>query len=127
MSKKGFSLSYVCERFDISPRTLRRYIEEGLVEVDSDPSGRLLFDDTALDTLSKILRLKRDLGVNLAGIDIILRLCRRIEQLQRDLEQIARETKRVESSSPSLRPSWPSPAKASRGETLYIKVIETDQ
>lgn len=83
-----FSLRYVCERYEVSPKTVRRYVEQGLLPVDVDPCGRITFDRASLAVLEKILRMRADLGVNLAGIDIILRLCSRIEELQEEIRRL---------------------------------------
>ena len=78
-----YTLRYVCSRVGISSRTLRRYVSEGLVSPCEPECGRAsLFDRNALERLEIIRRLREDLGVNLAGIDIILRLLERIDDLE---------------------------------------------
>ncbi len=122
MSPGYFSLKYVCERFEISPKTVKRYVEEGLLPAGLDEYGKIVFDEPALATLAKILRLRDDLGVNLAGIDIILRLCSRIEELQEEIDRLRREATSSEAVPSGI--SYPSPTMVLGGEIVYARIID---
>jgi len=82
MTASLYSFSYVCTRCGISPNTLRRYIREGLISPIYTDQGHTAFDQVTIERLEIIKRLRCELGVNLAGIDIILRLTARIRELQ---------------------------------------------
>nr|WP_258539247.1 chaperone modulator CbpM [Dissulfurirhabdus thermomarina] len=71
-------MKIACREVGLSPGFVRCCIREGLVEVRR-VGGRCLLDEAALRRLHRIRRLRKDLGVNLAGIDIILRLLDRLE------------------------------------------------
>jgi MerR family transcriptional regulator/heat shock protein HspR len=73
-------ISKVAEQYEIHPQTLRLYEREGLLEPQRSPGNTRLYDEEALRRLETILTLTRDMGVNLAGVEVILRLQ---EQLRR--------------------------------------------
>jgi MerR family transcriptional regulator/heat shock protein HspR len=82
-----YRIHEVLETVGISRRTLRVYEEVGLVErleVETGPA----YAEEALETLLRIQRLRRDLGVNLAGIQVILEMRKRIEELQESLDHV---------------------------------------
>jgi len=93
MATTCYSLKYVCKYIGLSPKTVRKYVSEGLVEVCSQSSNEILFDEKALERLQKIRRLREDLGINLAGIDVILRLLKRIEDLQEEIYRLGGDAK----------------------------------
>jgi DNA-binding transcriptional MerR regulator len=70
----------------LSPELLRYFSEYGLIEAVERKEGTLLFDISVIPRIRMIQRLRTDVGINLAGIAIILNLRDRIEQLQRDLD-----------------------------------------
>jgi len=81
-----YLISIVAKLLDIHPQTLRQYEREGLI-IPSRTEGRMrLYSQKDIDKIKMILRLTRDLGVNLAGVDIILRLKEKIEDLESLLE-----------------------------------------
>ena len=67
-------ISYVAERYDIHPQTLRTYEREGLLTPIRSEGNTRLYDEPTLRRLESILTLTRDMGVNLAGVDVILNL-----------------------------------------------------
>jgi MerR family transcriptional regulator/heat shock protein HspR len=82
-----YLISVVAKLLDIHPQTLRQYEREGLI-VPSRTDGKMrLYSERDIDKIKMILRLTRDLGVNLAGVDIILRLKCKIEDLESNLER----------------------------------------
>ncbi len=128
MEQMHFTLRYVCQELGISPKTVRKYIDEGLVEPSDFLSGQPLFDQTAFERLAKIRRLRRDLGINIAGIDIILRLLERVEELNEEigrLKDLAATTNRVSiRTSGGVFDQYPAPTCIIGGEICKIEVIE---
>ncbi|HEY2846166.1 MAG TPA: helix-turn-helix transcriptional regulator [Pyrinomonadaceae bacterium] len=84
---KTYTISAVAELYDIHPQTLRLYEREGLLKPSRSEGNTRLFEDTDLERLEVILSLTRDLGVNLAGIEIILNMREKMAQMQREFEQ----------------------------------------
>lgn len=91
--RKYVMISVVAERFDIHPQTLRLYEREGLLTPERSGGNTRLYDDVSIDRLQTILALTRDMGINLAGVEVILRLQEEIEDLR---GQLARMTERLE-------------------------------
>ena len=87
---KLYHLQEVLEIVGISRRTLRVYEEVGLVtRVESEADSRV-YEEEMLDTIRRIQRLRRDLGVNLAGVQVILEMRRKIEELQHSMDEVVR-------------------------------------
>ena len=82
-----YEMKVVCEKIGLSPRTLRVWIEEGLLEPQRE-GRRYIFNEEDLQRLLLIRRLREELGVNLAGIDIILQLLDRINELQEEVHRL---------------------------------------
>lgn len=82
-----FMIGVVCEIFNIHPQTLRMYEREGLIHPKRVGGARLYSQDD-LRRIKMILSLTKELGVNRAGVDIILRMRRRLEMMQKELEEI---------------------------------------
>jgi len=86
-----FLISVVAKILNIHPQTLRQYEREGLVEPGRTDGKVRLYSQRDIDRIKSILRLTRELGVNLAGVDIILRLKDRIEELEVDIDGLNRQ------------------------------------
>ena len=84
---KTFTISAVAEEFDVHPQTLRLYEREGLLKPSRSDGNTRLYTDTDLERLELILSLTRDLGVNLAGVEIILNMRRKMEQMQGEVNE----------------------------------------
>jgi len=80
-------IGVVCEMFHIHPQTLRLYEREGLLHPQRVGGARLYSQDD-VERIRMILNLTKELGVNRAGVDIILRMRRRFEALQIEMEQM---------------------------------------
>jgi MerR family transcriptional regulator/heat shock protein HspR len=83
-----YLISVVAKLMDIHPQTLRQYEREGLLKPSRTDGRMRLYSQRDIDKLKIILTLARDMGVNLAGIDIILQLKKEIEDLQYQVEQL---------------------------------------
>jgi MerR family transcriptional regulator/heat shock protein HspR len=82
-----FMIGVVCEMFNIHPQTLRLYEREGLLN-PRRVSGARLYSQEDLERIRMIINLTKELGVNRAGVDIILRMRRKFEALHREMEEM---------------------------------------
>lgn len=89
-----YRISVVAEMLAIHPQTLRLYERKGLVRPSRTVGRTRLYSPEDVDDLRRILRLSRDLGVNLAGVEIILKMRRQLVTLQQELEAVARHARR---------------------------------
>jgi MerR family transcriptional regulator, heat shock protein HspR len=85
-SKASYMISAVAERYEIHPQTLRLYEREGLLAPSRSDGNTRLYTDEDLERLEVILKLTRELGVNLAGVEIILNMREKMEAMQRQIE-----------------------------------------
>ena len=85
-SKAAYMISAVAERYQIHPQTLRLYEREGLLAPSRSEGNTRLYTDDDLERLEVILKLTRDLGVNLAGIEIILNMREKMAAMQAQIE-----------------------------------------
>ncbi len=83
---KFVMISAVAERFDIHPQTLRLYEREGLIRPARSSGNTRLYDEETLRRLEIILTLTRELGVNLAGVEVILNMREQMERMQAEMD-----------------------------------------
>lgn len=83
-------ISAVAEMYDIHPQTLRLYEREGLLQPSRTEGNTRLYTDEDLERLEFILNLARDLGVNIAGIAIILQMRERMEAMNVQMQDFVR-------------------------------------
>ncbi|HYA86922.1 MAG TPA: helix-turn-helix transcriptional regulator [Nitrospirota bacterium] len=99
-----FMISVVSEMLGIHPQTLRLYEREGFIKPKRSGGNTRLYSEEDVEKLEMILRLTRELGVNLAGVEVILSMRERMEQMQREMEdtihqlseELSREIRRRE-------------------------------
>src|SRR5918994_1342061 len=84
---KTYTISAVAELYDVHPQTLRLYEREGLLKPSRSDGNTRLYTDIDLQRLEVILSLTRDLGVNLAGVEIILNMRAKMDAMQREFER----------------------------------------
>ena len=84
-----YLISWVAQRYRVHPQTLRLYEREGLLRPSRTRGNTRLYSAGDLERLETILGLTRDMGVNLAGVEVILRLRERLTELQRELDRLA--------------------------------------
>ena len=109
---KLYMISVVSEMLGIHPQTLRLYEREGFIKPKRTGGNTRLYSEEDVEKLERVLRLTRELGVNLAGVDIILSMREKMEQMQRDMEEtianlrveLAREITRREEARNALVP-----------------------
>ena len=82
-------ISAVAEMYNIHPQTLRLYEREGLLIPSRSDGNTRLYGKEDLEQLEVILKLTRDMGVNLAGIEIILNMRKRMEEMEKEMQAFA--------------------------------------
>jgi MerR family transcriptional regulator/heat shock protein HspR len=107
-----FMISVVSEMLGIHPQTLRLYEREGFIKPRRSGGNTRLYSEEDVEKLELVLRLTRELGVNLAGVEVILSMRGQMEQMQREMEatigqlreELAREIRRREEMRSALVP-----------------------
>ncbi|MFQ5777660.1 MAG: helix-turn-helix transcriptional regulator [Terriglobia bacterium] len=79
-------ISAVAERYSLHPQTLRLYEREGLLTPSRSQGNTRLYTEEDLERLEVILNMTRDLGANLAGVEVILNMREKMEELQQEME-----------------------------------------
>jgi MerR family transcriptional regulator, heat shock protein HspR len=115
-SKAAYMISAVAEQYAIHPQTLRLYEREGLLKPSRSEGNTRLFTDGDLERLEVILHLTRDLGVNLAGVEIILNMREKMSEMQIQIQEFVATLNR-ELVTRTARPS------SSEGRNSLIPVI----
>ena len=90
MPKRGraaYMISAVAERYEIHPQTLRLYEREGLLKPSRTEGNTRLYTDDDLERLEVILNLTRDMGVNLAGVEVVLNMRAKMDRMRRQMEE----------------------------------------
>ncbi len=86
-----FMISVVSEMLGIHPQTLRLYEREGFIKPKRSGGNTRLYSEDDVEKLEMILRLTRELGVNLAGVEVILSMRGKMEQMQHEMEETIRQ------------------------------------
>src|SRR5476649_1418906 len=113
-SKGAYMISSVAEMYEIHPQTLRLYEREGLLKPSRSDGNTRLYTDEDLERLEVILHLTRDLGVNLAGVEIILNMRAKMEAMQNQIEEF------VQSLNLELANRAPSPRTEDRNSLIPV-------
>src|SRR5271166_131910 len=104
-AKAGYMISAVAELYKLHPQTLRLYERVGLLKPSRSQGNTRLYTDADLERLDVILTLARDMGVNLAGIQIILNMREKMVEMEKQMGEFAQvvqqELSRVASRTPS--------------------------
>jgi MerR family transcriptional regulator/heat shock protein HspR len=85
--KAYYMISAVAQKYSIHPQTLRLYEREGLLKPSRTDGNTRLYSDEDLQRLETILSLTRDLGVNLAGVEIVLNMRQKMEEMQHEVNE----------------------------------------
>src|SRR5919199_2222233 len=85
-AKAAYMISAVSEKYGLHPQTLRLYEREGLLRPSRSEGNTRLYTEEDLERLEVILKLTRELGVNLAGVEIILNMREKMEAMQKQME-----------------------------------------
>ncbi|WP_375723980.1 heat shock protein transcriptional repressor HspR [Arcobacter sp. KX21116] len=91
-----YLISVVAQILEIHPQTLRQYEREGLI-TPSRTNGKIrLYSQKDIDHIKYVLRLTRELGINLAGVDLILQLNTKIKNLEEDVQKYKTQLKQID-------------------------------
>ena len=88
-----YAIGVVAKMFNIHQQTLRLYEREGLLKPARSDGNTRLYSEKDLERLELILSLSRDMGVNLAGVDIILNLREKLQEMQQQINELVRYLK----------------------------------
>ncbi len=86
--KTGYVIGMVAESYGIHPQTLRLYERLGLLKPSRSLGNTRYYTDQDLKRLEVILNLTRELGVNLAGVEVVLNMREKMERMQREMEEL---------------------------------------
>ena len=93
--KKGYySISVVAKMFSVHQQTIRLYEKEGLINPKRTEGNTRLFSEEDVDKLEEIIYLTHKLGVNLAGVEVVLNLQKKIDKLQGEINQLFKQTQK---------------------------------
>jgi MerR family transcriptional regulator/heat shock protein HspR len=84
----GFTISTVADQYGIHPQTLRSYEREGLLRPSRSTGNTRIYTEEDLEQLELILTLTRELGVNLAGVEVVLHMRRKMQQMHDEVGQL---------------------------------------
>jgi MerR family transcriptional regulator/heat shock protein HspR len=108
-AKAGYMISSVAELYNLHPQTLRLYERVGLLKPSRSDGNTRLYTDQDLQRLDVILTLTRDMGVNLAGIEIILNMREKMLEMEKQMSEFAsvvqQELARVANNASQEKPS----------------------
>ena len=92
--RAAFMISAVAKQYDIHPQTLRLYEREGLLKPSRTEGNTRLYTNEDLERLETVLALTRDLGVNLAGVEIVLDMREKMLEMQRQTQEFVEFVRR---------------------------------
>lgn len=93
--KKGyFSISAVAEMFSVHQQTIRLYEKEGLISPKRSEGNTRLFSEEDINRLEEVIYLTHQLGINLAGVEIILKLKKQIKKMQKEMNRLFETTQK---------------------------------
>src|SRR5690348_9216299 len=85
--KVAYMISAVAQTYGIHPQTLRLYEREGLLKPSRSEGNTRLYTDEDIERLELILSLTRDMGVNLAGVEVVLNMREKMEQMRSEMQE----------------------------------------
>lgn len=87
-TKSYYHISRVSQMFNLHPQTLRLYEREGLLKPSRSQGNTRLYTDEDLKQLELILNLIRDLGVNLAGVEVIINMRQKMQRMESEVQEL---------------------------------------
>src|SRR5881397_3109023 len=127
--KPLYMIGVVAQMLNVHPQTLRFYEKKGLVRPSRTVGRTRMYSAEDVEELSRLLRLTRDLGVNLAGVEIILKMRRRMLEMQRQIEDLVAYLRESgvevkDQAARARRSSGPPPASSSRSISSRHSLLE---
>ncbi len=122
--RKSYHISRVSEMYSLHPQTLRLYEREGLIRPPRSSGNTRLYDRETVERLEIILTLTRDLGVNLAGVEVILDLRARLSRMEGEVERVMEAFRAMaaeHAARPAGRPAPPKNALALRPSAPLVR------
>lgn len=98
-----YLISVVAKILSVHPQTLRQYEREGLIEPSRTDGRMRLYSQHDVDRVKMILRLTRDLGVNLAGVDVVMQLKERVDELENLVEKLKEQLDQANGTIPTKK------------------------
>ncbi len=92
--EKGYTISTVSETYGLHPQTLRLYERQGLLRPSRSKGNTRYYSERDMQRLELILTLTRDLGVNLAGVEVILNMRDKMDAMQREIQRFLEHLRR---------------------------------
>ena len=125
-SKKFYHISAIAQMYDIHPQTLRLYEREGLLKPSRSDGNTRLYSEDDLRQLEFILSLTRDLGVNLAGVEVIINMKQKMNQIESEVNEFLEYIKRefVEGQEDEFEQRRQSLIRITPGKIVKIERIE---
>jgi MerR family transcriptional regulator/heat shock protein HspR len=125
-SKKFYHISSVARMYDIHPQTLRLYEREGLLKPSRSDGNTRLYSEDDLRQLEFILSLTRDLGVNLAGVEVIINMKQKMNQIESEVNEFLEYIKKefVEGQEDEFEQRRQSLIRITPGKIVKIERIE---
>ena len=90
-----YLISVVASILDIHPQTLRQYEKEGLIEPSRTQGRMRLYSQRDIDQIKLVLQLTRKMGINLAGVDMILKLKKQMDEMSEEIKNLREELSKV--------------------------------
>ena len=90
-----YLISVVASILDIHPQTLRQYEKEGLIEPSRTQGRMRLYSQRDIDKIKFVLQLTRKMGINLAGVDVILKLKQQMDAMNTEIQDLREELSKV--------------------------------
>jgi MerR family transcriptional regulator/heat shock protein HspR len=87
-----YSISAVAEMFEVHPQTIRLYEKQGLVHPKRSEGGTRMYSDEDIDKLEEVIYLTNKLGVNIAGVELVIKLKKQISKMQKEMNQLFEKT-----------------------------------
>lgn len=94
-AKPRYVISIAAKMVGIEAHTLRYYEKLGLIQPERSSGNRRLYSQEDIEKLRYIKTLMSDCGVNLAGVEVVLKLMERMKEMQRQLEEMEKRVKRI--------------------------------
>jgi MerR family transcriptional regulator/heat shock protein HspR len=93
-NKGFFSISAVAKMFSVHQQTIRLYEKQGLITPDRSSGNTRLFSEDDIERLEEIIYLTHELGINLAGVEMVLKLKKQVSKMQKEMNDLFEKTQK---------------------------------